>query len=351
LTTLARLPSLPKRLVASGAVAAPSRAFEKSAFVIMPFSATASADEREWTAIFSHVFRPAFEAAGYQCTRAAPGTGSLIKSIVEQLASATVVFADVTDQNPNVFYELGVRHALSRRTIIATQDQRFVPSDLRGYWNLQYGLKPSGLAQFPENLRSVLHQIESDPGRDDSPVSEFLDRDERALSRYAQREKLRKLTALRTELSAHVQGLEAMLAEDTLPFLDGYLPLDCLRLLLSTRYVEVGTDLLRQAYELERGLVRLSAGRFDRQQLRPALLRAHRLSAATLEIQRSIEAGVFVEPEAVSHVTWLPHLPAAKPRGVGDGGHVCVDPSKVCPACGSESPREGCAVCAGPARP
>ena len=58
----------------------------KDVFVIMPFSATKSCSEAEWTEVFEQVFRPSVEAVGYSCERAAPKTGSLIASIVERLS-------------------------------------------------------------------------------------------------------------------------------------------------------------------------------------------------------------------------------------------------------------------------
>src|SRR5215467_10347587 len=92
----------------------------KSAFVIMPFSDTASATAQRWTEIFKDVFKPAFEECGYSCERAKPMTGHLLDSIVENLATSTVALADVTDRNANVFYELGIRHSLKRGTIIVS---------------------------------------------------------------------------------------------------------------------------------------------------------------------------------------------------------------------------------------
>lgn len=349
----------------------------KSAFVVMPFSETPSAPEADWTGIFEHVFQPALEGCGYTCRRAATSTGSLIKSIVESLATSTVVLADVTDQNPNVFYELGVRHALSRRTIIATQHQRFIPSDLRGYWNLEYDVKPAGVAKFKAEIARILKEIEEDPARDDSPVSEFLNREERSLSRYAQQEKLRKLTALRTELSAHLFRLDNYIADKESPF-NVYVPLDCLRLLLTTRYVDVGTTLLRMAYELERVLVCLPARAIGVEQARAAYGFALELEEATLAIQRKVETGTFAEPAELSQVAWMTTDWQGDLSNIGwrqhrspvenfkpwceterpEGGSVsscpqCAMPLPECPACNGARRRGGegepgavsCAVC------
>src|SRR5262249_8061196 len=104
----------------------------KTAFVIMPFSGTASCTEQQWTEIYEKIFEPTMRQCGYTCTRAAPMTGNLGMSIVERLRESTIVFADLTDANANVFYELGIRHSLRKGTIIVAQHEKYIPSDLQG---------------------------------------------------------------------------------------------------------------------------------------------------------------------------------------------------------------------------
>ena len=143
----------------------------------MPFSSTKTYAESEWTEIYENVFKPAVEDCGYSCERAMPGTGSLIKSIIEKLRDSTVVLSDITDMNPNVLYELGVRHSLSKRTIIVSQRIDDIPSDLRGYWSVIYGTKPGEVAKFKADIRRIISEIDENPGKSDSPVSDFLDRE------------------------------------------------------------------------------------------------------------------------------------------------------------------------------
>jgi len=50
--------------------------------------------------------------------------------IREAVVTARVIIADLTDHNPNVFYELGICHALGKDVILITQDSE-VPSDVR----------------------------------------------------------------------------------------------------------------------------------------------------------------------------------------------------------------------------
>ena len=144
-------------------------------FVIMPFSSSATCTEAEWTQIFEEVIKPAIEAASYDCRRSTATRGNLIKGIIQDLDASWVVLADLTDRNPNVFYELGVRHALKDRTILIAQNRDDIPFDLQSYANHVYDWRTGeGKAQFAEQIKALLEDVDRDPDRSDNPVSDFL---------------------------------------------------------------------------------------------------------------------------------------------------------------------------------
>jgi len=111
----------------------------------------------------------------YLCRRSTARRGNIVAAIIEALRDAYVVIADLTDQNPNVFYELGVRHTLTNRTILLAQDQKFIPFDLRPYAYHVYDWKtPKGKQQLAVKLRELLVDVDESPDRADNPVSDFL---------------------------------------------------------------------------------------------------------------------------------------------------------------------------------
>ncbi|MBI3782933.1 MAG: hypothetical protein HY270_05985 [Deltaproteobacteria bacterium] len=145
-------------------------------FVIMPFSKSASGTEEEWTQVFEQLIKPAVEAASYNCRRSAATRGSLIKGIIQDLDASWVVLADLTDRNPNVFYELGVRHALKDRTILVAQNRDDIPFDLQSYANHVYDWRTDiGRQQFTDRIKTLLGDVDRDPERADNPVSDFLE--------------------------------------------------------------------------------------------------------------------------------------------------------------------------------
>ena len=149
----------------------------KKCFVIMPFSTSKSCKQEEWTEIFKTLVKPAVEKAGfgYVCERSSARFGNIIEDILDNLNRADVVIADMTDQNPNVFYELGVRHALRNATILIAQNLDDIPFDLRPYAAQTYNWKLDVEKKlFMKRIKQIISLIENEPIKAESPVHKYL---------------------------------------------------------------------------------------------------------------------------------------------------------------------------------
>ena len=145
----------------------------------MPFSTTNTCTSDHWIDIFENLIKPAVEKSGfnYECSRADLVIGNIIKNILDRLNKSDVVIADLTDRNPNVFYELGVRHALRNATILISQNIDDIPFDLRQFATVHYDWKTKvGQNNFKVQIKKVLSEIENEPDGPNviSPVREYL---------------------------------------------------------------------------------------------------------------------------------------------------------------------------------
>jgi hypothetical protein len=277
----------------------------KDLFVIMPFSSTATCTEEQWTEIYENVFKPAIVECGYSCERAKCKTGSLIKSIIEKLRNARIVLADITDRNPNVFYELGVRHSLSKRTIIVAQANQQAPSDLLGYWFIKYGTTPGRVTQFREEIRRLLNEIEENPDKSDNPVSDYLAQESISLYSQVNTDNIKKLTALYTELGGNIITLTEIRGDRSSEL---FLSLDCLKLFLQTIYIDPGPPLLKKLYELHNALMRIDRTS-DQRMISPSFLGQTiedlgLIAASVLELRNRLTRGIYKEPPQVSTMVW-----------------------------------------------
>jgi len=283
----------------------------KDAFVIMPFSGTATCTESQWTEIYDNVFRPAFEGCGYSCERAMPMTGSLAASIIDRLRCARIVLADLTDRNPNVFYELGIRHCLKKGTILAAQGAHHIPSDLTGYWFVDYATSPGAVTRFKAEIKRLATMIDAEPEKSDNPVPDYLDKEHINIQGHLRRDAIKKLGALFTELT----GLNNILAEmPANPELARFLSSDCLELLCHTMYIDVGPTLLSSAYELVYRLTQLRQDAGNSALLVETQLAVRGLSAEVQKLREMLLRGEYNEPPVVSTMVWVPASP--KPSSV-----------------------------------
>lgn len=126
----------PQATAAVRAASAPLADDAPTAFVIMPYSAVSDLT-------FETVIRPATTAAGYRVVRADTTLNqrAIMQDVVTGIQNADVVLADLTGRNANVFYELGLAHALKRPTILLAQDAAEIPFDLKAYRAVIYSIE------------------------------------------------------------------------------------------------------------------------------------------------------------------------------------------------------------------
>jgi len=156
-------------------VSSPSSVIQNTCYVIMPFSDSKSCSKEEWDNIFEKLFKPTFEHLGYQCSRSKASVGLVIKRILESIHSSEIIMADLTDAKPNVFYELGIAHAITNRTIMVTQDLSSVSSDLKPYGVIEYEPDTKeGYMKFGTDITEALRRLLSPKPPSGNPVIDFL---------------------------------------------------------------------------------------------------------------------------------------------------------------------------------
>jgi CheY-like chemotaxis protein len=145
----------------------------KHCFVIMPFSQTTEKHtEKYWTDFFDKFIKPSLEKFGYSCRRSQAQPSNIIKDILTELLDADLVLAVLTDFNANVWYELGIRHARRRGTIMIIEEGQKLPFDISHYGVIKYTDTISGGTDFEGEIRRFVGKIENSRSAD-SPVMEF----------------------------------------------------------------------------------------------------------------------------------------------------------------------------------
>jgi hypothetical protein len=132
---------------------------KSTCFTIMPFG--------DWfDDYYQDLYCPAIHAAGLEPKRAddlyRPST--IINDIWSYTQSAKLILADLTGKNPNVFYELGLAHALAKPAILIAESIDDVPFDLRSLRILTYNKnQPDWGTGLRENITKSIKEIVDSP--------------------------------------------------------------------------------------------------------------------------------------------------------------------------------------------
>ena len=122
----------------------------KKAFVLMPFAP-------QYDSYYLRIFKPALEAALYEVSRGDDlfTPGFIIADVQKSILEAHLILCDMSERNPNVFYELGLAHAIGRPVILIVHKKEDIPFDLR---HLRVTIYDSNVPEWEEKLRQSITQ-------------------------------------------------------------------------------------------------------------------------------------------------------------------------------------------------
>jgi hypothetical protein len=125
-------------------------ASKPNVFVAMPFS-----EEMEDT--FHYGIQGAVNAAGYLCERAdlSAFTGDVVEWVKKRIASASLVIADLSTANPNVYLEVGYAWGCGRPTVLLVRDTEDLKFNVKGQRCLVY----KKIKDLEESLRKELGDL------------------------------------------------------------------------------------------------------------------------------------------------------------------------------------------------
>ena len=144
---------------------------QRSCFVIMPYGQkadTASGGTFDFDAVYARLIEPAVANLKLRCIRSdkVSQAGLIHKEMIEDIINSDVAIVDITMGNPNVMYELGVRHTARRSgTVIIRYAGSNIPFNIAGMRVLDYTLPAGNSAEDAELLaahRKVLERTLKD---------------------------------------------------------------------------------------------------------------------------------------------------------------------------------------------
>jgi hypothetical protein len=130
-------------------------------FVIMPFGGW-------FDNYYKDIYFPAIENSGLVPRRADDlfRPSNIVQDIWELTKKAKIILADLTNKNANVFYELGLAHALAKPAILITETIDDIPFDLRSLRIIEYDKnQPDWGTVLQESLENAIKETLESPNQ------------------------------------------------------------------------------------------------------------------------------------------------------------------------------------------
>ena len=149
---------------------------KRSCFLITPIGKPSSTERNRSDWILEYLARPAL-GKKYDIVRAdqIAKPGSITDQLIQMVVSCDLVVADLTGLNPNVIYELGIRHTVNRPTVQIMDEKEKLPFDLYGERTIFFSHdNVKSINRAVKDLQSFVSETERESFKSTSPVSRAM---------------------------------------------------------------------------------------------------------------------------------------------------------------------------------
>ena len=150
---------------------------KKPCFVISPIGEKDSDTRKRSDQVLKHIIRPAVESCGYEAVRAdeIDKPGIITSQVIQRVINDPLVIADLTERNPNVFYELAIRHAIKKPLVQIIKKGEGIPFDVAGTRTIQFDHKDlDSVEEAKNNIIEQIKSLELDSSELETPISVSL---------------------------------------------------------------------------------------------------------------------------------------------------------------------------------
>ncbi|MBM7025432.1 hypothetical protein [Clavibacter zhangzhiyongii] len=148
----------------------------RTVFVISPIGSPGSAEHRRYQLTLDYIIKKAFVGDEWEVVRADEESSpdSITTQVIARIVNSDLIVADLTDHNPNVFYELAVAHGYQKPVIHLMQTGQKVPFDLVDQRVIPYELSdPESVDKAQQLLINSVKWLDENQGQARNPLSAY----------------------------------------------------------------------------------------------------------------------------------------------------------------------------------
>jgi hypothetical protein len=198
----------------------------KTCFVISPIGDVESDTRKRADKILKYVIAPAVAERGYEALRAdqISEPGMITSQVIQHIVEDPLVVADLTDRNPNVFYELALRHALRKPLVQLIKKGEQLPFDVAGSRTIYVDHRDlDSVEEAKQQIGAQVDSLESNPSDIETPISVSLDLQMLRQSENPEQRTIGDVLTAMTELRSMVSNIDDRLNGPDAPLTKDFL--------------------------------------------------------------------------------------------------------------------------------
>lgn len=148
----------------------------RTCFIITPIGEDKSTTRRHIDGVNKSVIEPILNEFGYKMnvSHESYNSGSIKSEIIKSIYESDLVIANLTFQNPNVLYEVAIRHCAGKPIIHIAEDVKLLPFDINDHRTFEYSNDMQGTIELAEKIKIAISEIEKKPDGENNPVLNSL---------------------------------------------------------------------------------------------------------------------------------------------------------------------------------
>ncbi|EOV9570490.1 hypothetical protein ACN5LI_002125 [Cronobacter turicensis] len=149
-----------------------------SCFIIMPIADMHGYESRHFDRVYNHIIKPACDISGFSPIRADDVTSSnfIVLDILRKIVECDLAICDLSGRNPNVMYELGLRQAFNKKTVLIKDEKTISPFDVQAFRYCEYDstLRIDNAQSNVQSISKSLSTTYSADGNDINSIVQLL---------------------------------------------------------------------------------------------------------------------------------------------------------------------------------
>lgn len=148
---------------------------ERTCFVIMPIADMSSYENGHFHRVYTHLIKPACNQAGFKPIRADEISNSnfIVLDILRRIVECDIAICDLSGRNPNVMYELGLRQAFNKKTVLIKDEKTISPFDVQAFRYCEYD-STMRIDNAQNNTQSISKALTATYSADENDVNSIV---------------------------------------------------------------------------------------------------------------------------------------------------------------------------------